>query len=369
MEKKLIAVAFAGLASTAAFAQSNVTVYGVADYYLGHSSSNGQSLNTIGDGGYAATRVGFKGTEELGDGLKALFLLEFWSNNAADTGVGLAGARQEYVGLSSDKYGILTAGYQYNPGADVYTTNIASTVVGVYSSNQIQTAIANNGGNLRSLSTASRWANSVKYVSPNWAGFTFIAAYSAGEVTGDTSANSKWGFAGRYAQGPFGVDVAYLLQKDKVGIGELYDINEWYVGGRYDLGIVKAFATYQTLRNDARKTAAYDHNAWTLSLKVPVFEKHAVNLEYAKISFDPANSLANQNNNGSSKSFSVGYEHNLSKRTMLYTAVAHTKNDGNIPTLTYWNTEKQPGDTTPLPHTAGFGQSTNSFMLGMRHWF
>lgn len=367
MEKKLIALAVAGLASTAAFAQSNVTIYGMADYYLGHSSGNGKSLNTIGDGGYSPTRVGFKGSEDLGEGLKAVFLLEYWANNAADGNTGLAGSRQQYVGLSS-KYGTLTAGYQYNPGGDVYGANAPSSVVGVYSSNQIQTAIGNNGGNLRSLAGPSRWANSVKYVSPTWGGFNFSAAYSAGEVAGDSAANSKWGANARYANGPLGVDVAYVLQKDKVGTAEKYDINEWYVGGRYDFGVVKAFATYQTLRNDANNTAAYDHDAWTVGVKIPV-SNHAVNVEYAQISYDPSNSVANQNNDGSSKSFSIGYEHNLSKRTMLYTAVAHTKNDSNIPTLTYWNTEKQPGDAAVLPHTAGFGGNTNSLMVGMRHMF
>lgn len=376
MEKKLIALAIAGLASTAAFAQSNVTIYGMADYYIGHSSGNGKTLNTVGDGGYSPTRVGFKGTEDLGEGVKAIFLLEYWANNAADGNNGLVGTRQQYAGLSSN-YGTLTAGYQYNPGADVYGINAPSTVVGVYSSNQIQTAIGNNGGNLRSLAGASRWANSVKYLSPTWAGFNFSVAYATGEIADDTTpsnnnlAHAKWGANARYANGPLGIDVAYVLQRDKLAVAaaERYDVKEWYIGGRYDFGVVKAFATYQTLRNDAQKIAAYDHNAWTLGLKVPVAGKHAVNLEYAQISYDPANGLANQANDGSSKSYSAGYEHNLSKRTMLYTAVAHTKNDSNIPTLTYWNTEKQPGDTAALPHTAGFGKNTNSFMLGMRHMF
>lgn len=173
----------------------------------------------------------------------------------------------------------------------------------------------------------------------------------------------------RYANGPLGVDVAYVLQRSKLGINEKYDINEYYVGGRYDLDFLKVFATYQTLRNGASNTAAYDHDAWTTGVKVPVLGRHAINVEYAKISYDPSNSLANQNYNGSSKSYSIGYEHNLSKRTMLYTAAAHTRNDNDIPTLTYWNTEKQPGDTSALPHTAGFGRTTNSFMLGMRYLF
>lgn len=299
----------------------------MADYYLGHSSGNGKSVNTVGDGGYSPTRVGFKGTEDLGNGYKALFLLEYWAGNAADTNAGLTGSRQQYVGLAGN-FGTITGGYQNTPGADVYDINAPSTVVGVYSSNQIQTAIGNNGGNLSSLAGPSRWANSVKCLSPNRGGLTFSVAYSAGEVAGDTSANSKWGTDIRYVNGPLGIDTADALPRDD---------------------------------------AAYDQDAWILGVKVPVFGWHAVNVEYAQISYDPANSLANQNNDGSSKSYSVGYEHNLNKRTMLYSAVAHTKNDNHIPTLTYRNTEKQPGDTAALPHTTGFGKNTNSFMLGMRH--
>ncbi|MBK7685506.1 MAG: porin [Rhodocyclaceae bacterium] len=77
MQKKLIALAIAGLASSAAFAQSNVTIYGIVDVAYTHSSSGSSSTSGIDSGGWSSSRMGFRGTEDLGDGLKALFTLEY----------------------------------------------------------------------------------------------------------------------------------------------------------------------------------------------------------------------------------------------------------------------------------------------------
>lgn len=389
MEKKLLALAVAGLTSATAFAQSNVTIYGSADMYYGHSKTTGkQAQNVIGDGGYNPTRVGFKGTEDLGDGFKALFLLEYWTGapNNADTNTGLTAARQQYVGIDSP-YGAVTAGFQYNPGADIAGDNAPSTVVGVYASNELQSAMDDAGANLRTAATKSRWANSIKYQSPTWNGLKFALHYSAGEKANTNNAytnstDSKYGANIRYANGPLGLDAAYILQADKsLGVSNngaattQYDIREWYVGGRYDFGFTKLFGSYQTLRNEATTIAAYNFDAWQTGVKIPFADnKQAINLEFAKISWDPANSLAVQSATGSSKAYSIGYELNLSKRTLLYTAATHTRNGSNIPTATsasttntmYWNTEKQGVGAT---NTVSAGTSTNSFMVGMRHWF
>src|SRR5574343_864641 len=78
MQKKIIALAIAGLASTAAFAQTNVTIYGVADVGYAHLRADGKkSMNNIDSGLLAGSRIGFKGVEDLGNGLKALFTLEY----------------------------------------------------------------------------------------------------------------------------------------------------------------------------------------------------------------------------------------------------------------------------------------------------
>ncbi|HOI51319.1 MAG TPA: porin, partial [Azonexus sp.] len=117
MQKKIIALAVAGLASTAAFAQSNVQIYGVVDVGYNRSSSSDtgalKSRNALDSGLQSGSRIGFRGTEDLGNGLKASFVLEY--GITADTGAGLSGpARQSFLALSNS-YGTVAAGRQYTP--------------------------------------------------------------------------------------------------------------------------------------------------------------------------------------------------------------------------------------------------------------
>src|SRR5574343_633103 len=110
MQKKIIALAVAALASSAAFAQSNVTIYGIADVGYFHMSADGKKpMNNVDSGGLAGSRIGFKGVEDLGNGLKALFTLEYALALDNNSGVGYADtpwsstvARQQFVGLSSN---------------------------------------------------------------------------------------------------------------------------------------------------------------------------------------------------------------------------------------------------------------------------
>ncbi len=122
MQKKIIALAIAGLASTAAFAQSNVTIYGIADVGVAQARSSGNlTATTVRSGGLSTSRIGFKGVEDLGNGLKALFVLEYaldvdqntgigGAASRATTGMGAAGpARQQLVGLTGG-FGTVAAG-------------------------------------------------------------------------------------------------------------------------------------------------------------------------------------------------------------------------------------------------------------------
>ena len=133
MQKKIVALAVAGL-STAAFAQTNVTIYGVADVSgQGFSASQGKAVNDASGNVFAmqsnSSLIGFKGTEDLGNGLKALFQAESALNLTgnqihSDTttgsafGTGNGGLfntmRDSYLGLSS-KYGTVLGGYVSTP--------------------------------------------------------------------------------------------------------------------------------------------------------------------------------------------------------------------------------------------------------------
>lgn len=111
MQKKLIALAVAGLMSAPAFAQSNVTVYGLFDIGLAHysdSAVSGKANRTGIDQGFLnGSRLGFKGVEDLGNGLKASFLYEF--NVGVDNGGDVGGGRQTVLALSGN-FGTLALG-------------------------------------------------------------------------------------------------------------------------------------------------------------------------------------------------------------------------------------------------------------------
>ena len=111
---KLTGIAISSFISSLTFAQSNVTVYGIVD--MGYVKSSGQTTrySALDDGRWSGSRLGFKGEEMIGDGLKAIFTLEFGTK--ADVGDGFTQTRQSFVGLESDQWGTLTLGRQYaNP--------------------------------------------------------------------------------------------------------------------------------------------------------------------------------------------------------------------------------------------------------------
>ncbi|WP_153111953.1 porin [Propionivibrio limicola] len=371
MQKKLIALAVAGLVSGAAFAQSNVTVYGVVDqafvYGAGdNAAGDSQSFAGIQDGGQWSSRIGFKGEEALGNGLKAQFQVE-WGKNA-DTDAGIY-ARQSFVALSGN-FGTVGFGRQYSPSGLIMGGNSSNALTGINAMNQLQEGIGNLNGTMKSASGPSRWDNSIKYVSPNFSGFTAQAIYSFGETAANTtyldkadiSDNGKFGIAGSYKNGPFNIDLIYQAKYDVVTYtattsSNAYDMDEWYIGGAYDFGAAKVYASYQNLSNDA--SASYDADMWSIGVRAPVSKVGAVYAEYAEISYDP-NTGATQSLDGSSQGFSVGYDHDLSKRTRLYAAAAWMDHDDNVATVGRWGN---------AGGVAAAGEDSYNIMVGVRHAF
>ena len=151
MQKKIIALAVAGLVSGVAFAQTNVTVYGVVDQGFAYSSSNafGNGTNKFSglkDGGLSGSRFGFKGEEALGNGLKAIFTMEYGKDSDSDSSVANFFVRQAFVGLSNN-YGTASLGRQYNAASDVYGQNSSNGVVNAMPVNVFQ---GQNGSQIRS---------------------------------------------------------------------------------------------------------------------------------------------------------------------------------------------------------------------------
>ena len=201
MQKKIIALAVAGL-STAAFAQTNVTIYGVADVSAqGFNTNSGTTQSTTGQttkGGKFALQsnsslLGFKGTEDLGNGLKALFQMETnvnmtgstKNNQAYGDGDAFTSMRDSYVGMSS-KYGTVAAGYLSTPfrtavaGLDVMPGATGSMAInGLFGRTSFTATQAVNGNNYGTGSyNAADRSTAIAYIMPTLYGFNGAIAYT-----------------------------------------------------------------------------------------------------------------------------------------------------------------------------------------------
>ena len=208
MQKKLIALAVAGLASTAAFAQTNVTIYGLVDYgyayrfdgrgldsttNLINNAGKPNSASQLNGGQQSGNRLGFKGTEDLGNGLKAVFLLEqgFQLDTGASASTSSFYNRQAYAGLSGG-FGTVVGGRLYTPhytfvsGLDPFGAGTVGRYNNVYS----VVAGAVPGSAFGNLTDPVRVDNALAYISPSFGGFTVTGAFSNNASGDDSTSNN-----------------------------------------------------------------------------------------------------------------------------------------------------------------------------------
>jgi predicted porin len=214
LNKKVLTTAILAAFAGVAHAQSSVTLYGLIDAgvtYVNHAGPTGKDLVQYGDGVANGSRWGLRGSEDLGNGLKAIFTLE----NGFNSGTGALGqggdlfGRQAFVGLSQDGIGSLTLGRQYTFSTDY---------LGNFYTNGGQTVAGNYGFHINDVDqlTSSRINNSIKFSSANFAGFTFGGMYGfsnqAGAFAGSSGtggSSAAFSFGANYANGPFSVGAAY----------------------------------------------------------------------------------------------------------------------------------------------------------------
>ncbi|WP_034299709.1 porin [Herbaspirillum sp. RV1423] len=208
MQKKLIATAILSVLSGAAAAQSTVTVYGLIDTgveYLNHAGANGGSVTRLSSGAMNTSRIGFRGSEDLGGGLKAIFQLE--NGFKLDTGAFDGDAnqlfnRQSNVGLEG-AFGRVVAGRSFSTTYDFILPFDPMGYSGQYS---WVTSAGATGGRKDGMPTGV--SNMVKYQS-NFGGFKLGAMYGFGEVAGSVNDSSKYGVGLGYGNGPFSLAATY----------------------------------------------------------------------------------------------------------------------------------------------------------------
>jgi predicted porin len=301
MKKSVVALAVLGAFTGLASAQSSVTLYGRLDANVGSvdpgslgkagkSANVGESVSGLsdgGNGGLGASRFGMRGTEDLGDGLKAYFKLE--SQIAVDTGAN-GGAtqtstnamfnREAYVGLGSTTWGDIRFGRLETLSREVNRTiNDASddnqlTMSEVIATNRNQTGYNQNLTYFNNFGT--RVDNAISYRSPSFVGVAqMIATYSFGEKAAAPSGNAQTAFTGdtgvagniaSYAglgfivtAGPLSADLVYEQVRGGGSSGSASKTGT--IGGNYDLGFAKIYAAYQ---DGTDVSQAFGANAMTV---------------------------------------------------------------------------------------------------------
>jgi predicted porin len=203
--KKTIVMAVFSMGAGLVHAQSSVTLYGVVDEGMQYTNNQaGKSSWAMSQGGLGSSNWGLTGTEDLGGGLHAIFKLEngFNPSNGALGNNGALFGRTAYVGLSSDQYGEVRMGRQYDL--------LFESLVPLSAAGKFAGGLGAHAGDVDNAWGDFNLNNAVKYLSPTLAGFRFGAAYAFGNVAGSMAANQVINFSLRYSNGPLSLAAAYL---------------------------------------------------------------------------------------------------------------------------------------------------------------
>jgi len=339
-----MALACASAFAVTANAQSTLTTYGIVD--MGLVVDNGAaSVEKLASGVQSGTRLGFKGTEDLGNNMKALFVLE--TGIAADAGgfnQGAGFARQSFVGLQSD-VGTLTLGRQYTP--------FFLALNGV--ADPFASGLAGNAQNLIPHS-GIRMNNALKYVTPIFSGVSAEVAYGFGENTFGIDRNGRnVGGSIGYSDGALNIRIAHHRTNETPGssiitttIGSLRDTSTM-LAANYNFQIAKVFAAFSD--NDLQIATTSPAKGKSRDLLIGVSVPYGNHTFIASYINKDGRSALNQDAN----QFGLGYTYALSKRTNIYAAWATIDN--------------KRGATYTVGNNSEVGTGDKAFNLGVRHTF
>lgn len=395
--KKTLALLASAAATCTAYAQGSVTIYGLIDASVGVSrTGEGTTL----PGGSVATpasariyrmdsglgfgsRLGFRGTEDMGGGLRANFLLEM--GVALDTGGlnqgGLAFGRQAYVGLSGSMGAAawaLTAGRQYTPLNNSIASsepflggswgNVTAQALGTYES-------IGSGAASGTFQMAARANNSLLLAVTTGGLTTNLMAAAGDENNRGTGRMVNLGLT--YVGGPLRLDASYMRLRQNVEQITAAAVPEWttlwMLGGSYDFKVVKLYAgafEFRAAENKANYSAVNTLGAAGASAQAYLWDKHRlfwigggvpigngiVRAQVARQSY-PYSSLPD----GKTTILALSYEHLLSKRTSLYGSYGRVSNNAYARTPLY--------GAIPLVGPNGFGSDPSALSVGIIHRF
>ena len=431
MKKSLLAVAAMTAFAGAAQAQSSVTVYGILDVgfvgsnYIGTSTTNNaattngntssvgsltqkQSAAGFGQSAESTSRLGFKGSEDLGGGMSAVFTMELGlspdSNGASfSSATNLSQPavfgqinRQTFVGLKKNGLGTATIGTQYTPLFDVQSITDAAgnnNLLGnaVYSGTlQSSSGTFNNGQGPYTTTTAglnattsaytSRVSNAMKFQTDRFSGLQGQLFYAQTNVNQTATGAADASNGGANNSTAWGLNADYIWKKLQVvaatqniksydpaalttaiafagGTANSFGTNvsdqQTYGAATYDFGILKAYGQYITRRItsqiDSQSTSRSAYQLGVKSQLTPVISAYAT-MGLGKSQYYGTGNLGNNN----FRTFQIGSDYNLSKRTNLYVAYGS------------YNQSSAGGTTVNASNT---GISGGNYAVGVRHTF
>jgi predicted porin len=406
MNKKLVALAVAGALALPLAAQAqtaNVTLYGSLRVGLvgvaASDSTAGKSTQSMTRVDSNSTRFGFKGEEDLGGGMKAIFLIETGfdasanGNNSVNVGAGgnttanaagtsVAGAagntiasRDTYVGLTGG-FGTVRLGQFDSPykNIDLLTARFLDTGI------QAQTSLQSNcSGTNSSFAAAAcfdrRQVNQVRYDTPNLSGFTAAfmwAAENEGATTGQTKATNLSTNV-LYQNGPFKVGATYEKHEDFFASASntSFDDDGFKIAGNwtfgaFNLGGVYEALKYKTASGDLKRNYFMVTGAWTMGAseligsfgRADAGKGGCVTSAAGVRTCEVRGAISGVNDNGA-KQFTLGANYNLSKRTQLFTYYTKIVNEKNADYRFSINSFA----------TGGAGADPSGFEMGIVHSF
>jgi predicted porin len=351
MKKSLLALAALTAFAGAASAQSSVTLFGVVDLAGTYIDNDVDGKYLLAQDGNASSRIGFRGVEDLGGGLRAGFWLE-GAISPDNGGTSLNFQRRSTVSLISG-WGELRLGRDYTPTFWNWTSFDPFGTNGVGASTNLALNVDQVPG--ATYNTLVRANNSIGYFLPAMGGLYGQVMVAAGE--GETTAANKM-FGGRigWAAGPFDVAVAYSTTEAPAG----FDVDNFNVAGSWNFGFMKLAAFYSQIEADGNR---FDQENWFVGATVPMGAwTFKGTWGSADRSAGPAATASTPLafSSGNADQLAIGFTYDLSKRTALYGTYSQISNDDGAKYRVF-------GASNAL--TQGANNDSMGYQFGVRHSF
>ncbi len=370
MAKHAVACAALLCVCGAANAQSSVTMYGRVDAGMDSPRSGGSSVNRLVSGGSAGSNLGFRGVEDLGGGLAAVFRLEMGIN--LDDGTlgqgGRAFGREASVGLSDARFGTLQMGriptpyYMVQSSVDAFVWEGAGGLFAL-----TRNISPTTQRQVLPMGVSARQDNAVNYVSPRWGGIEFRGQYSFGENS--ATIGRGYGASARYQAGGFDLNAGFQRQEgpdDAAG-----KVSAMVLGGSYDARFAKFFMGMTVEKNScvtctgaiARLPGAStsEFRLTNVGVRVPFGQFTAI-AQFTRVN-DRSDYTALTGNRDANW-IALGGDYDLSKRTRLYFGVGQISNKNGSQYVLGTGIAQAPATLVG----SASGSSRNIYM-GVRHNF